>query len=592
MDACCNPGIERVTGLFSSQVVKTEILKNFIGYIIDEAPAPILMIYPTDGDARDFSSEKLEPMIKYNPMISSKVFPAKSNSKDNKTLFKKFQGGFLAIAGGRVPQDLARRSVKYVLADDRDRIGQAGDEGDAVELAWQRTESYAMLERKLIEFSTPTIEGESPIKSSYLAGDQRQFYVPCPHCNQYQILEFGGRDTDYGLKWDTDQDAFGKVIEHYPETTKYMCKNCHALIDESSKYEMLTKGKWIAKYPERVKHRSYKINRLYSLFSTWQALAEYFLSVKDKPESLQVFMNTALAETWKRDETLEIDSTGLLERNEHYLTEKNNYKIPNDVLVLTCGVDVQPDRLEYQVVGFGLQEEPWLIEYGQLYGDADQNEVYDALDEIVAKKWEREDGVELGIHYRPMYDYPIFIDSGGSNTQSVYMQCKKRQHRGWMAIKGVGGSDKPILLNVSPVGPNKDIKLQNIGVDNAKTLIHKMLAKNESPNRIHFTSAYCNQEYFDQITSEKQVKELDKRRNRFHWIWKKKSAHARNEVLDTLGYAIACFKKLNANLVVIKKRLDEKAAMVNQSGEIKKEISEQPAKKILRRSGVSRRRAS
>ncbi len=210
-----DPKIDHITMDFSAQVVKTEIIKNMIAYAIDYEPSPMLIVYPTDGDARDFSSEKLEPMLNGNRHLSDKMAPAKANSKDNKTLFKKFWGGFLAIAGGRVPQELARRSVKYVFADDRDRIGNAGDEGDAVSLAYERTESYDLLGRKLIEASTPTIDGESAITESYEKSDKRKYYAPCPYCFEFQTLEWEN------LKWEKDKNAL-----HY--------KNCDKLLPSSN----------------------------------------------------------------------------------------------------------------------------------------------------------------------------------------------------------------------------------------------------------------------------------------------------------------------------------------------------------------------
>lgn len=580
LDAFNDNKVERITGMFSAQVVKTEIIKNIIGYIIDEEPAPILVVYPTDGDARDFSVEKLEPMLNHNPFLKNKIAPYKSNSKDNKTLYKKFVGGFLAIVGGRVPQDLARRSVKYVFADDRDRIGVAGFEGDAISLAWQRTESFALLGRKLIEFSTPTIEGESPIKNSYLKSDQRMYYVPCPFCNEYQTIEFEN------LIWEKDTDFAGDTIKHYPETTKLKCKHCEQLIDEKYKYEMITNGKWIAKFPEITNHRGYWLNRMYSLFSPWRSIVQEFLDKKNDKSELQVFYNTVLALTWKRDETEELDNVGLIERCENYLTNENPY-LPKEILVLVIAVDTQPDRLEYQVIGFGKQYEAWAVEYEVLYGDPDQEEVWNALEEVQLKKsWMREDGVKLKLNWKPGLHFPVVIDSGGRNTQSVYRQCKKRFALGWLAIKGVGGSDKPILLNMSPVGPARDVRLQNIGVDSAKTLVHKMIKTNQAPAKIHFTHAFCNYEYFQQLTNERVVKELNKKTNRFHYVWKKKSEHARVEVLDTWAYAFACVMKLNPKFDLIEKKLLETKTEREQN---ENKITEH--RKVIRRRITARRLA-
>ncbi|MFA5300105.1 MAG: terminase gpA endonuclease subunit [Lutibacter sp.] len=594
-NAFMNPMIERITLMCSSQIGKTEIIKIIISYIVDNIPgARILLIYPDDGDARNFSNEKFEAMVRSNKWLQQKLAPTKSNSKDNKTLYKKIlTGGFIAITGSRVSQDLSSRSIMFVIADDRSRITVAGTEGNSVELGWQRTESYALLGRKLIEISTPTIIDECPTEESYKKSNQTEYHVPCPHCGGYQMLEFGTRDSKYGLKWDKDYDLEGNITKHYPETTKYQCHHCEKMIEEKHKHWMLTNGKEYVKHPEIKNHYGLVGGRLYSTFSTWSTIVKYFLDKKDKPEDLQVVYNTVFGLPFRRDKTIELDTTGLLERCEDYLTDKNDYRIANEVLVLVLIADMQPDRLEYQVIGFGLQNEPWQIEYSVLYGDVDQDDVWNDLEAVQQKKWKREDGVELGIHYRPGWDFPVFIDSGGtgSNTQSCYKQCKKRYYKGWMPIKGEAGDDKPILLNVSNVGAAKDIHLQKIGVDAAKNTIHKMLRTNESPVKMHFTKAFANLQYFEQLTSERKIKELNKRTNRHHWIWKKKSPHARNEVLDIWAYALACILKLNPRYIAIEKRLKEKAidntkenvAVVNMP------LVEQN-KKIIKRKVLARRR--
>lgn len=582
MNSFSDREVEHITFMGSSQVVKTEILKNCIAYIIDQDPAPTLIIYPTDGDARDFSTEKLEPMIEANKYLRENVAPAKSNSKDNKTLYKKFLGGFCAITGARVAQELARRSVKYVFADDRDRIGIAGTEGDAVELAWQRTESYALLGRKICEFSTPTVEGASAIKASYLLSDRRQYHVPCPECGEMQTLKFEN------LVWEKETDLLGKVLKHFPETAAYKCDYCGELIDESSKMYMLSNGRWIAERPEVIKHRGFWINRLYSTFSTWKDIVEYFLRVKDDRAKLQVFYNTVLAKTWKLDQSEDLDETGLINRCGDYM-QGDDPRVPNEVLVLVAAVDVQPDRLEYLIAGAGLQGEPYHIEYDKLYGDPDQDDIWNDLDERLSKTFKREDGLPLSITFRAGIDFPVFVDSGGTggNTQSVYRQTRKRFGRGFIATKGVAGSDKPMLLNISKVGPMRNILLQRLGIDNTKTLIMKMLRVNTSPNKIHFHRG-CDGNYFEQLTSERRITEIDKK-NFKKYTWKKKSAHARNEVLDLWVLALSALRKLDPNYAVIDKRFKSKLEAMKEAKQEDKTVTKKEPVKLRRRSGARRR---
>ena len=556
MDAFNDPLVEKITMMASSQVVKTEIIKNIIAWIVVNDPAPILVIYPTDGDARDFSVEKLEPMIKYNKFLRDRFSPAKSNSTENKTLFKKFKGGFLAIAGGRVPQDLARRSVKYVIVDDRDRVGVAGLEGDAVALAWQRTESYTFLGRKLIEVSSPTIDGRSPIQKSYLAGDQRENYLPCPYCSHYQTFTFDN------LIWDKEKDMFGKTIKHYPETTKYQCINpeCNQPVEEHHKMWMLLSGKWIAKYPERVNHRSYHLNRLYSTFSSWVDLAKEFISKKNDPLLLQVFFNTALGKTWKLQKTEDIDELGLMKQIENYLTPENP-NIPNEVVYLTAAIDTQGDRFEISIEGWGVDEENWLIDYKKILGDPDDKSTRDQLDEYIYNyKVKRNDGVELSLggYKDGRRYYAVLIDSGGTRknkrtaTQVVYDYCRQRQYMGIIPIKGVGGKGFPAILNTTFVGKYRDVKLQRLGVDAIKDVIWKRLVKSVSkdgkiipgPQKQHFTIACTDGDYFSGLLSERYFEDAGRKIGKWDVI----AQGVRNEPWDLKIYNYASLKLSNVNL--------------------------------------------
>lgn len=558
MDAFTNPLIERITMVGPSQYVKTEIIKNIICCIVYYGLGPVGIMYPTDGAARDFSVEKLEPMIKYNDWLREKIAPAKSNSKDNKTLFKKFGPYFIAIMGSLVPQDLARRSLKFVVIDDRDRVGVAGREGDSAELLWQRTESYAFFGRKRIEISSPTIEGYSPIVDAYKDSDMGEWFVPCPHCNHYQTLKFDN------LIWDKteDKDLFGNVTGkiHHPETVKLKCENCNELIDEKNKSRMINSGKRICKHPERSDHFGLHINRLYSLMSSWVDLVKEFLRCKNDRTKLQVFINTALAKTWKLEEGETIDEHSLLARVEDYLTEDNPY-LPNGILYLAVGTDTQGDRLETAVWGVGRDEELWLVHYEQLIGDPDFGEVFNLHDKLLDKKWEREDGtvLQIGSYRSKRRYYGAFIDSQGkkTNTKAVYEYTLNRQHKGILSIKGRPNDIRtsyPPVINASKVGPYRQTILYNLGVDTIKLIMWNRLKNNPvddkgkfkgGPKTIHFTSKFCDYEWFKMLLSEMPI---TSRNNRGEQVINWKKITERNEPWDTLIYAYAAYLNSYVNI--------------------------------------------
>jgi len=562
MNCFNNETIERITFMGSAQVIKTEIIKNIIGYNADQLGDPMLLIYPSEDDARDFSTEKLDPMIRNNPSVSAKIASERAHSKENKTLFKKFlEGGFLAISGSNAPQKLARRSVKYVLVDDRDRVGAAGVEGDAVSLAWERTESYALLGRQLWEFSTPTVEGMSGIQAAYRLSDQREYYVPCPFCEKHQTLKFEQ------LKWHKDVDAFGNATKHYPESVYYECEHCGKNIDERYKNTMITQGEWIAKHPERTNHRGYWINRLYTPFSTWEMIVKKFLETKTDKLKFRVFLNTYLAKTFEIKETIEIDEDGLLTLVEDYLTEKNPH-VPTGVLVATGSVDVQSDRLEAHIVGWGYGEESWALNHTKLYGDPSQRDVWNDLNDYIKENLnvKRKDGLEIPVKL-------FFVDSGGHHTQQVYNYCTNRMRV--IAVKGQAGWNKPILLNATKVGKNRSTILQNIGVDGAKSVIHHRLRRQinkrlkEGPGVMHFSKAFCDIEYFMQLTAEKVEKDYNKR-NEIVPIWKKKSTGSRNEILDLWVYAYAALLALKPDWEALQKNREKQLENLHSEDKEKK----------------------
>lgn len=578
MDSACDPFVEEITMIGSAQVCKTEILKNIVGYYMAHDPQKILILEPTEIVGRAFSIDKLEPMINANEVLRNKIIVENRRDNTNTKLHKVYIGGSLTIVGSS-PNALAQRSVKIVISDDIDRMPEsAGEEGDPVKLAEERTESYSILGFKHIRFSTPTIKGVSRIEKLFLKSDQREYYVPCPYCNHFQTLKFER------LQWEKEEIDLLGTLRHLPDTTKYLCENesCNELIEEKHKDWMLKNGKWIPKFPEIKKHRGYWINRLYSPFSIWSSIVKKYLDAKDDPEEYKVFTNTSLAQTWEQDEFKEIDETYLFDRCEDYLTEENPY-MPNGVLMLVAAIDTHPDRLELKVKGFGIGWESWLIHYEKLWGDPDQEDVWNALDLFWTREWERQDRIKLKI-------VGAFIDSGGSNTESVYNYCQRRQHKNIIAIKGIGGWGKPLLLNVTRVGKNRNVILQNIGVDNGKEIVMSRLqiepADRFMPKAryMHFTSAFANLEYFKGLTSER-VKKIPDRRLGYKMEWRRKSYAARNEPLDLEVYCIARAKSFNPNFEAIKEKLEARLQEVEQN-------KTEDHKPILKRTNLNIKRKS
>ena len=515
MDSINEPTINEVVVMSCSQVGKTEILLNAIGYYISYAPSPILMVQPTLEMARAWSQDRLAPMIRDSNILKLKVAEVKSKDSANTVLHKVFDGGHITACGANSPASLASRPIKIVLCDEIDRYPPtAGSEGDPVMLAKRRSTTF--WDSKLIMTSTPTVKGNSQIEAAYERSDKRLFYVPCHKCKKKQVLKWSQ------VQWEKDK----------PQTVRYICEKCETKWTDLQRITNISKGKW--KASEKFNGRAgFRINGLYSVWVTMEEAAREFLMAKKQPETLRVFVNTYLGETWE-DEGERIDDLGLYEKRE-------DYTIPNEVILLTAGVDIQDDRLEVEIVGWGLEEETWSIDYHIVYGDPTSPNIWQELELILTKTFEKPDKTKLKI-------VSTCIDSG-HHTNMVYQFCKPRYARRVFAIKGIGGEGKAIVGR-----PNKNniarITLFPIGVDTAKELIYSRLRiKDYGAGYCHFPKKY-SEEYFRQLTAEKVVTKYRRGFKKREWVLMR----PRNEALDCRVYALSAFTLLNADLNTIAQR--------------------------------------
>ena len=339
MDVIADRSIEVVVFSKSSQVGATEIINNVIGYYIAQDPSPVLVLQPTLEMARTWSKDRLAPMLKSSPALAGKVKEPRSRDSENTVLHKKFPGGNLSVVGANSASSLASRPVRILLCDEVDRYpDSAATEGDPIQLAIKRTQTF--WNRKILMASTPTIDGVSRIQAAWETSDKRFYFVPCPHCEEMQKLEWKH------VHWDEDK----------PESAHYACQHCGGVIEETDKIKMLDQGEWRAS-EETSRIAGFHISELYSPWSTWQSMVETFLEVKKHPEQLKTFVNTALGEVW-RDQGVEIETHELMSRRENY----DSSLIPNDVLVITAGCDIQKDRIEIQTVGWALDSQSYVIE--------------------------------------------------------------------------------------------------------------------------------------------------------------------------------------------------------------------------------------
>ena len=540
MDSFNDPDIQRIVFIKSSQVGATEILLNVIGYYIDQDPSPMLIMQPTLAMGQAFSKDRLSTMIRDSEKIRNCVKNPRSRDSGNTVLSKKFAGGNLNIVGSNSASGLASRPIRILLADEVDRYeASAGAEGDPISLATKRTTTF--WNRKIYMCSTPTIKGLSRIETAFEESDKRYYHVPCPECNHKQVLKWKN------VIWE----------ENKPETASYACDECGSMIDESKKQWRRKHGEWIAKEPKS--HTAgFHISELYSVWSTWAEMAIAFLEAKKQPEMLKTWINTSLGESWEEQgEAVEYET--LLERRLNY----DFTCIPEDVLILTAGVDTQKDRLELQLVGWGKNYEAWVCDFKIFWGDPNSINVWTDLDSYLKKRFKTESERFIPISC-------CTVDSGGHHTNMVYHFTKPRQSRRIFAIKGLSQDGKPIANRPTFVGKNKAV-LYGVGVDTAKEAILSRLTADAETSTLHFCSD-LDEEYFKQLTAEKRVTKFIRGRKTLVW----KQIRPRNEALDTLVYNFAAIYILNPNFDIIEERI------LTQEAQPKEKQQSKPQKGINR----------
>jgi phage terminase large subunit GpA-like protein len=509
-------GVEVTVVMAAAQVAKTEALLNFIGYSIDQVPAATLVVLPTVELARRFSRQRLDPMIEECPRLSARVRPARSRDSGNTVMSKEYPGGMLNLAGANSAAGLRSMPARNLLMDEVDAFPlNVEGEGDPVELARARTRTFA--NARVVLTSTPTIRGRSRIEAAFLQTDQRRYFVPCPHCEHYQVLTWSN------IKYE-DSD---------PDTAQYLCASCAALIGEEHKPRMLAKGEWRATADPVAGVRGYHISALYTapgLGLSWAGCVREWLRAKEEgSDRLRVVVNTIFGETWvEKGEVPEWER--LYRRREKYPAGV----VPRGALLLTAGVDVQGDRLEIEIVGWARRHETWSVDYVVIPGDTSSEEPWNALEELLARAWPREGGGELPVRLAA-------IDSG-FRTSVVYSWTRARAAGRVIATKGrehlVQLVGAPSVVDITGKGKRlkrRGARVWPIGTSMAKAELYAWLRREPPLNEgepvphglCHFPE--FPEEYFKGLCSEHMVG-IRKRDGTVHYEWQK--LRERNEPLD------------------------------------------------------------
>lgn len=530
----------RIVFMKAAQVGATEAGNNWLGYCIHQAPGPFLLVQPTVDTAKRLSQQRIAPLIEESPELRERISPSRSKDSGNTILAKRFPGGQLVLTGANSAVGLRSMPARWVFLDEVDAYpGDVDGEGDPIALAEARCASFGH-RAKLFLASTPTITGTSRIEREYELSDQRHYHVPCPHCGALQWLQFER------LRWEKGR----------PETARYICEHCEEPIDERFKTQMMDEANgacWIATADDETRERAeavgivgYHINGLYSPLGwlSWAEIARKWEEAVGNDAALKTVKNTILGETWQEKGEAP-DWERLYERREDWKLGT----VPEGALVLTAGADVQRDRLEIDVWGWGRANESWLIDHVVLDGDTAQEAVWREMTEFLGTTWEHASGQHMALAR-------LAIDTGdGVTTGSVYSWVRSAGRGQVIAVKGVGGFDRstpvdgPSYVEVTAAGRKLKRGLQLWKVAGAvfKSETYRFLrlpkpTEEELAEGSGWPAGYVHiakgtpAEWFKQLTAEQLV--VIKTRQGFQKMeWQK--TRDRNEALDCRVYARA-----------------------------------------------------
>lgn len=491
-----------------SQIGGTECMINTALYYMLQSPCPIGLYQTTDDAAADFERQRLAPT--FAAMKMDKYFT------NDTAGCKEYPGGIFFLGSGGSASQLRSKPLQVVLCDEISGWPlDCNGEGDPCDLVKRRTTNFPR--KKRFWNSTPTVRGKCRITKKFEVGDQRYYNVPCPHCGELHVWKFGY------MVWDRDENG-----NHLPWTVRMKCPHCGGEYQEWRKTELMALGQWVPTN-ENGAYPSYHLSAFYSPLGwySWEEAVSEFLEAKGDPQKMKVWTNNVAGEAWDEDNQVRKDYSDLELRREDYGAE-----VPDDVVLLTIGVDTQDDRLEAEVVGWGKGLESWSIGYWIIPGDPDLQEVWETLDEIISAPYCKADGQQL-------YVAAGLVDSGGHKTSAVYKYCARREWRRIYASIGARGPNRPVISRPGSTKKSsaENAKLITVGTDTVKDWFFNVLNYDKpGPGYCHFPEKEIyDAEHFRQLTAEQKKSRMS--RGFLTYVYEK--VYERNEPLDCRVYARA-----------------------------------------------------
>ena len=533
MDAFSDDSVEEIVFVKPTQVGGTAVMENMIGSIVDQDPAPTMVVYPSDQLAEATAETRLEPMIKSHPDMASKY-----REHESKKLQLKFRDMWLYLTGANSPADLSSKPIKNLFLDEVDKFpGASKKEADPVSLARERTKTF--FNRKIFMASTPTLKTGHIWKAKEQADVEKHYFVPCPHCGGFIELKFAQ------IKWPSKEDVPEDADR--AEMAVYSCQLCGCVITDQDKGKMLQTGRWqaVRQKTKRPKSVAFWMNTLYSPFTRFSDIAREFMRSKDDPDLFHNFVNSWLAEPWE-DTKLKTNADMVMERQ----TDLPEWVLPDWTKLVTGGIDVQKNCVYWTIRAWGDFMTSQNIAHGQALSMRE-------LERIMNSELSMPNGEKAMVN--------LALMDSGDQTDEVYDFCSVNSE--WvLPCKGVGTQLSHYRLSVVNKTGSRANGMTLVLVDGGKYK-DQIASRMRKPNGTGSWMVHqgCDLDYAEQVTSEHKITERSG--NKEVQRWEKKTTHADNHYLDCEVYAAAAADVLGVRSLFLQNRVEENAK------EVKKQIS-------------------
>lgn len=501
-----------VTVAGSAQIGKTVMGNIFVGGSVSMDPRDVLVTHPTEDNAARWSKLKLMPMLRGTTALR-RLFPEKSRDGGNSVLFKERVDGLAAIliSGANSPASLSQVTMHRQMQDDLSKwdMNNAGDPESQAD-SRSRSDEFA----KVLKMSTPLVLPGCRITKSLEQGSQEYPYVPCPHCQHMQVLE-----------WENMQ---ANLDPAHPHRAHFICVDCGCEIREQHRPQMLAGLEWRAKNPKATNyHRSFWIWSAYSYLQTWELIAREWFAAKGDSAAEKTFLNDTVGEAYKaQGEARPWEEL----RDRGTASPYSRGKIPAGSLLHFLGIDCQGDYVQWQMVGFGKDYRRFSIERGVIERHISDPDCQRNLDLLLARTWTNSAGRALGIDLAAI--------DGNAWTEDVWGWARKHPASKLIMVRGANTDTAPRIARVKkernertglPLKYSK--RFYNIGVSVLKMALYRDLLKDDplANGYVAFPSGF-EDDYYQQLTAERRVPV--KRHGFTVYRWEKDPGQ-RNEDLDT-----------------------------------------------------------